>query len=396
MSASERTALSERQTSRLVLYLDQHMLQIQRGFQKRHEPNTQLASLSAFLAAWQPMLEVVSATPLRGSAAALRDAYLLRLTTELTEGIVGYSIRDAPDRFALLTQVLYWTDLLDQLWDARIRRIALPLTDAQHTAHERFPEHTSEAARIEDAESVRPSAQVKGDTDTSIPAYDQTERVRLRDVLSQAEQQLFAWMRDALGAPPPPVQDEEDDDVGGMPMSSTLLSNEAGQDGSEDGDPADNDEDVADMDNAAPSDGPAVEAVADDIAADAEAMRAGAPDTKAPDANAPETEGGDAGTSLPAPDSPAPEALTEEQQHYADVFEHKVRDPLTQLDPDADDSDAEDGDGADGDSDEADADNPPRKRARHEPSVSVEALGWWDLHYTRAFSRAMQDLRISV
>ncbi|WFC96455.1 hypothetical protein MBRA1_003112 [Malassezia brasiliensis] len=392
MPASERTALSERQTSRLVLYLDQHMLQIQRGFQKRHEPNTQLASLSAFLAAWQPMLEVVSATPLRGSAAALRDAYLLRLTTELTEGIVGYPIRNAPDRFALLTQVLYWTDLLDQLWDARIRRIALPLTDAQHTAHERFPENVPEAVRIEDAESVRPFAQVKGDTDTSIPAYDQTERVRLRDVLSQAEQQLFAWMRDALGAPPPPVQDEEDDDLGGMPRSSVMLPNEAGQDSGEDGNPTYNN----DMDNAAPNDGPAAEAVADDIAADADAIRAGAPDTEVPDADAPDTEAGDGRAPLHAPESLAREALTEEQQHYADVFEHKVRGELTQLDPDADDSDTEDGGGAEDESDDADGENPPRKRARHEPSVSVEALGWWDLHYTRAFSRAMHDLRTSA
>ncbi|WFD37332.1 uncharacterized protein MJAP1_000276 [Malassezia japonica] len=208
---SQHRALSARQESRLVVYLDNAMLQIQRGYQKRNEASAQLPTLAAFLQQWVPLVEIISTTPLLGATAALRDTYLLRLTTELTEGVVGYSTKSDSEHTAKaqLLHVLYWADLLDQLWAARLQRVPQRLSDAQKSAKTRFPtlDMESESMRI-DAESVRPPPIVHGAVDEQIPPYAQTDRVRLRDVLSQAEQQLFGWMRNELGVPQPPEQEE--------------------------------------------------------------------------------------------------------------------------------------------------------------------------------------------
>ena len=70
---SQHRALSARQESRLVVYLDNAMLQIQRGYQKRNEASAQLPTLAAFLQQWVPLLEIISTTPLLGATAALRE-----------------------------------------------------------------------------------------------------------------------------------------------------------------------------------------------------------------------------------------------------------------------------------------------------------------------------------
>ena len=199
--------LTARQESRLVMYLDQHILQIQRQFQKRFEPNASLPTLHDYLAKWTSILDVVAATPLLKPTASVRDAYLLRLTTDITEGIVGYALHSKPDRDQRLQQVLYWIDVLDQLWTARIRRIPWTLHHARQLAHQRFSDDQSIDRRIKQTESMESASNIEGTQDDSIPAFDQTERVRLRDVLAGAEHELFGWMRDARGLPRPPDQD---------------------------------------------------------------------------------------------------------------------------------------------------------------------------------------------
>lgn len=190
-----------------MMYLDQHILQIQREFQKRFEPNASLPNLHDYLAKWTPILDVVAATPLQKPTASVRDAYLLRLTTDITEGVVGYALHSKSDRDQRLQQVLYWTDVLDQLWTARIRRIPWTLHHARQLAHQRFPNDQSMDQHIKQTESMAPASSIEGTQDDSIPAFDQTDRVRLRDVLSGAEHELFGWMRDARGLPRPPDQD---------------------------------------------------------------------------------------------------------------------------------------------------------------------------------------------
>ena len=44
---------------------------------------------------------------------------------------------------------------------------------------------------------------------SDVPPYGQTDRVRLRDLLIDAREQTFAWMREQLGLPPPPAVGED-------------------------------------------------------------------------------------------------------------------------------------------------------------------------------------------
>lgn len=165
---------------------------------------------------WRPCLEVTAATPLVGTAAALHDAYLLRLTSETAEGIAAYDTRADLhlSRDAQLMYTLYWMDVLDQLWAARLTPAALSLQKACAAAQAKFP--TPErpdriSASLATASSIRsPMPSEVAEPDIGIPAYSQTDRVRLRDELLHAREQLFGWMRDQVGMPRPPNVDAED------------------------------------------------------------------------------------------------------------------------------------------------------------------------------------------
>lgn len=387
---SNRRKLSTRQEARLVVYLDEQMLQIQRGFQKRNEVSAQLPTLGTFLDQWPPVLEVVCATPLVGSTASLRDTYLLRLTSDLTEGITAYPIHKEAQRSTLLRRVLYWADVLDQLWTARVQRVPHTLSHALHDAHQRFLTHASDPARAADVASIAPPPPIQGNVDPQIPAYDQTERVRLRDVLAGAEQQLFAWMRDALGAPQPPLCDADGGTNAAAMQDEALLQNATR--------PL-HDEQAAEAERAH-------EAAADEVDA-GEPFINKEPDAHSTDAHAPAAPAAPAlsrapseAPAAPHPDAPPQEAVpdragpapcTAEHQHYADLFEQKVRRSLTQLDPDADEEEEEE---EEAEHDHEQEDGGPRKRARREPPE--EALAYWDLHFARAFARTLQQLREGI
>ncbi|WFD32928.1 hypothetical protein MSPP1_003981 [Malassezia sp. CBS 17886] len=353
--------LSARQESRLVLYLDDSMLQIARAFQKRHEPGAALPTLRAYLERWASVVQVASTTPLHGSSASLRDVYLLRVVSELFDGVVGYSLaRDTTlARDVQLTLVLYWADVLDQLWAARLHRAELTFHDAQHAAHVKFPlpERADQLPSIFATSTyiqspmAPPSSISLGD----IPPLSTTDSVRLRDVLVDTREQLFAWMRRQFGMEPPPRLQGGAEWVGS---------------GSEGG-------------------------AAGDTGVDTGV----------------ETEV-DTGVETEVDTGVETEVDTEiDAKIDTEVDTDLDREPATEaqgrpIDPDADDDDDdENGDVGDGNGDAGDARatdgapgipgnaEPPSKRRRRAPTDAEEDHAFWDTHFTSIFSRALRALR---
>lgn len=143
--------------------------------------------------------------------AAIHDAYLLRITSELSEGITGYSASEteACSQDVQLMYVLYWMDVLDQLWVARLEQHTTQLCQVQQRARAHFPtpdEADRVATVLQTSFSVSTSDVWHAEPrDTDVPPYGVTDRVRLRDELLNAREQLFAWMRSQKGTSPPPT-----------------------------------------------------------------------------------------------------------------------------------------------------------------------------------------------
>lgn len=155
-------------------------------------------------------MHVTAATPLQGCVAAIHDAYLLRITSELTEGITGYSAAGTAEfpQDVQLMYVLYWMDVLDQLWAARLGQHTIQLEKVQERARAHFP--TPEladqvAATLKTIADVSTEAWQAEPSDAAVPRYGMTDRVRLRDEMLNAREQLFVWMRAQKGAAPPPT-----------------------------------------------------------------------------------------------------------------------------------------------------------------------------------------------
>lgn len=191
---------------------------------RRHEPQATLPSVCTFLDAWAACTSVVASTPLDTAAtAALRDAYLLRVTSEMAEGVAGYAC-DADTRHDVETQLMYvlaWMDTLDRLWAARLTSRVLTLGDAQAGAHAVYPTpaHADRIrAKLTSSDELdEQSKDVGGRPSADMPRYSQTDRVRLRDELLRAREQLFAWMRQQLGMPLPPTVEDASPTTGARP-----------------------------------------------------------------------------------------------------------------------------------------------------------------------------------
>ena len=134
----------------------------------------------------------------------------MRIMSDMSEGVVGYacSADDALDTDTQLMYVLYWMDVLDHLWAARLSERHVALDEVQKCAASVFP-------TPEDAPRVHPVVQevVMDDrvlgTPVDMPRYSPTDCVRLRDEMTRAREQLFGWMRDQLRLPRPPTIEEE-------------------------------------------------------------------------------------------------------------------------------------------------------------------------------------------
>ena len=118
--------LSEQQERRLLDYLDGKYLEIHREFARRlvpghtialadntprHEPESKLPTLRAYLLATQMLLTLTLQIPPVDLSGMLRISLLLRLTGTVMDDIVGYS----PDVTDLIP-LLQWLETLDRGW----------------------------------------------------------------------------------------------------------------------------------------------------------------------------------------------------------------------------------------------------------------------------------------
>ncbi|SNX81579.1 uncharacterized protein MEPE_00284 [Melanopsichium pennsylvanicum] len=86
-------ALTAKQEARLRSFLDSALEDITRGYRKRFDPSSSLHTLSSYLAQWMRLLGVLAQVPPYGSGSTnLLISHLLRFSTDLTDGITGYSL----------------------------------------------------------------------------------------------------------------------------------------------------------------------------------------------------------------------------------------------------------------------------------------------------------------
>lgn len=86
-------ALSSKQEAKLRSFLDAALENITRGYRKRFDASSSLHSLTSYVREWLRVLSVLAHIPPYGSGSTnLLVSYLLRCSTEFSEGITGYSL----------------------------------------------------------------------------------------------------------------------------------------------------------------------------------------------------------------------------------------------------------------------------------------------------------------
>ncbi|KAF5343548.1 hypothetical protein D9758_012944 [Tetrapyrgos nigripes] len=103
--------LSQKQERRLIEYLEEELLQLARGYQKRLDPSTHLPTLDDYLQAAQKILAMILRIPPLDPSTSLRTQLLLRLTNDVLSSVLGY-----PPTTENLVLALDWLDDLDQAW----------------------------------------------------------------------------------------------------------------------------------------------------------------------------------------------------------------------------------------------------------------------------------------
>ncbi|UZJ55258.1 hypothetical protein CBS101457_004578 [Exobasidium rhododendri] len=250
--------LTQKQEMRLMNYLDDAFLQINRGFNKRHDPSSSsVPTLSSFIQAYASILLILASIPPIGPSASLLVSYLLRYTNELLDGISGYEVcskeglegdddDESEKRRSLdagFRSVIQSVDVLDRVWSCVLRGQMVDLkavtknvetssqnyegdfpmqnhaeysragvegtvygTEAFHEG--RFPPPLA-SGKLQEGKSFVGS---KGHSTVA-----QTNRIRLRNVMTLAKENLFGWMRVQLDVPLPPrvVHDDEENEEDG-------------------------------------------------------------------------------------------------------------------------------------------------------------------------------------
>lgn len=253
-SSIEVRKLSQKQELRLMNYLDDAFQQIVRGFSKRYTTSsaTSLPTLEIYLAKMDSILNIIAEIPPVGPSAQLLINYLLRYTNEITDGIPGYEIGSrsadqlvgdqekvagAPSVSSSLEKAIASLDLLDRVWSAVLRGNMIDMKQAkEHSKNDievgknslSFPglgtpyTHSAshEQRQLEQNQGRYPkNAHQRSQRDNhsvvgsrGFSTVGQTQRIRLRNVITLAKENLFAWMRTQLDAPLPPQIEESQKD----------------------------------------------------------------------------------------------------------------------------------------------------------------------------------------
>ncbi|CDW97884.1 hypothetical protein [Sporisorium scitamineum] len=301
--------LTSKQEAKLRSFLDGALEEITRGYRKRFDPSSSLHTLTSYLAEWMRLLGVLAHVPPYGSGSTnLLVSYLLRCSTDLSDGITGYSLamevealkrqrkrqkqqhgdegddkdpksgQDHDDededeeeeeerqhqiasRTKQLNLALRTLDLLDRIWAAVLRGNLVNLPVALSNARKAFPDsadvETADAQRTADdhlqsrrthlapvmhsTSSLVPSPAIDGrfasnastssstSPRESLPIHGGrgnktvgvTDQVRLRNIAISSRDKLFSWMRSELDAPAPPTM-QEDEAEHDEPRDNTL------------------------------------------------------------------------------------------------------------------------------------------------------------------------------
>jgi hypothetical protein len=200
-------------------------------------------------------LEVVASIPPIGPSVPLLVSYLLRLTSELLDGIAGYQlsaeathdndgeedteevIKDVPLLTEQLQYVIQCLSILDKVWSSVLKGQLIDINAARinverdfKDSDDYFPQgqederqYKSAKAGINDVAGRYPSQSHKGQHlkeaksivgSKGFASVAQTDRIRLRNVIMLGKENLFAWMRIQLNVPLPPPQIGAEEDVG--------------------------------------------------------------------------------------------------------------------------------------------------------------------------------------
>ncbi|TDL18510.1 hypothetical protein BD410DRAFT_753222 [Rickenella mellea] len=162
--------LSASQERKLIDYIDEQFLEITRGYKKRNHPPTTLPTLTSYLGTMHPLLTVIMLIQPIYPQASLRTMLLLRLTNESLTSIIGYepTSQELPTLLRFLDELdRGWLTVLHaQAWDAEM------LTGVDIVVP------------VDSAFTTKPSP------------VSQTDRTRLRSILSIGTERLEEWLED--------------------------------------------------------------------------------------------------------------------------------------------------------------------------------------------------------
>ncbi|TKY90498.1 hypothetical protein EX895_000496 [Sporisorium graminicola] len=131
--------LTSKQEAKLRSFLDGALEEITRGYRKRFDPTSPLHTLASYLGEWMRLLGVLAHVPPYGSGSTnLLVSYLLRCSTDLSDGITGYSL--AMEAMALKRQRKRQRQQQDSGSKKR------PGSDVQDAGQEPGQDHESEDA----------------------------------------------------------------------------------------------------------------------------------------------------------------------------------------------------------------------------------------------------------
>ncbi|GAA94287.1 uncharacterized protein L969DRAFT_91026 [Mixia osmundae IAM 14324] len=197
-----RAALTPRQETRLIDYLDAEFLQLNRKLKKRQLPDAPLAQLMNLISAFERLFDFILGIPALGRSGQLRSAYLLRLLGDLTDALTSHPgvLEAEPERER--DTLFDFLDELDFAWSDAIMPGA-PWAVAKGTSSDR---------------TRRPGQAVE--VDDRGPGLTVTDRVRLLNLVISLREMLIAsfaplqnHVDKASAAGPIEVDEDSDSDL---------------------------------------------------------------------------------------------------------------------------------------------------------------------------------------
>jgi len=200
-------ALTAKQESKLVAFLDDLFLQLTRHYRKRSDISSTLKTLPAYLEAARHLLLLVIQIPPIDPSTSLRIAYLLRLTENVIFAIPGYQL-DISSTISIqetLRALLGFLGDLDQAWLTVLRSQVWDPSTGQAV--------DLVIAVDDDPQTINPSSSnVPSALSIKSTPPSQTDVTRLQSLLFTGDSSLEEWLSNEKAR----ADDADSDDVSGM------------------------------------------------------------------------------------------------------------------------------------------------------------------------------------